>query len=357
MTENHSNYEAPMPMMADPEPEGNTAASVGLAVQMLVQNGINTDASLAREKERHGNTRRGLWMASEENDQLRRSYKQACGQIADMHAAVYGGQARGPQRGVLEDVQDLYKRWEAAEEALGYRKRYVDEMEDRLELRDSEIRVRATMLQEAMSIIAGVSVLSGGWNTQEPSWIEQAKAWRDKWHELLGQDPNNQPVPAQVTPETDFGKRLRAAAMATPSNVHQLVKDAEFPPPASLAGMDNEMFKMAGESAFKDVPPRAECGQLVGDCEHNPDGGNHPMSTEAVLLADPVTYDEPPTVRTAEMRTERVPMPDRIIMPPRRRTVEQMKEVKPAWDEPVDADPLKGTGPHWVRPVRDNPQA
>lgn len=48
----------------------------------------------------------------------RDDYQRACTQIADMHAAAFGGQVRGPNRGVVEDIEDLYARAQAAEEGL-----------------------------------------------------------------------------------------------------------------------------------------------------------------------------------------------------------------------------------------------
>lgn len=49
---------------------------------------------------------------------LKDDYVGACQQIAAMHAAAFGGEVRGPERGVVEDIQDLYNRCQAAEEAL-----------------------------------------------------------------------------------------------------------------------------------------------------------------------------------------------------------------------------------------------
>lgn len=48
----------------------------------------------------------------------RAEYDRACEQIADMHAAAHGGEVRGPARGVVEDIADLWARCQAAEEAL-----------------------------------------------------------------------------------------------------------------------------------------------------------------------------------------------------------------------------------------------
>lgn len=45
---------------------------------------------------------------------FKEDHQSACKTIADMHAAAFGGEVRGPERGVVEDVEDLYKRYQAA---------------------------------------------------------------------------------------------------------------------------------------------------------------------------------------------------------------------------------------------------
>lgn len=52
--------------------------------------------------------------------EARQNYEGACKTIALMHAAAFGGEARGANRGVVEDVEDLYARCVKAEERLAH---------------------------------------------------------------------------------------------------------------------------------------------------------------------------------------------------------------------------------------------
>jgi hypothetical protein len=65
---------------------------------------------------------------------LKRDHLAACECIAAMHKAAWGGEARGPARGVVEDVEDLHTTCEfwkrAAEQALRLWERAQDELDD-----------------------------------------------------------------------------------------------------------------------------------------------------------------------------------------------------------------------------------
>lgn len=49
-------------------------------------------------------------VAEADAQRFKDDYLGACQQIAQMHAAAFGGEVRGPARGVVEDIEDLYAR-------------------------------------------------------------------------------------------------------------------------------------------------------------------------------------------------------------------------------------------------------
>lgn len=100
-----------------------------------------------------------------ERDEHKQDYLKACATIAAMHKAAVG-EVRGPDRGVVEDVEDVRLRAERAEAE-----------------RDGAYRERAHLL--AWLAVRHEAVLAPAPDVEEPGWqilYLYATAWQMSWH-------------------------------------------------------------------------------------------------------------------------------------------------------------------------------
>lgn len=80
---------------------------MGTSFAALVEMGITLEEAHKSEVRAHRDTRFRRAIAEEDAQRYKRDYLGACKTIADMHAAAFGGEVRGPGRGVVEDMADL----------------------------------------------------------------------------------------------------------------------------------------------------------------------------------------------------------------------------------------------------------
>jgi hypothetical protein len=78
--------------------------------------------------------------------ELKRSYENACKTIADMHAAAVG-EARGPTRGVVEDVQDLRTALEVMSTSDAFFRKATADALKRIETLEREIEVTRALVK------------------------------------------------------------------------------------------------------------------------------------------------------------------------------------------------------------------
>lgn len=180
----------------------------------LALHGLDVEARLQSTAERASDYQRQL-------HQLRGLHDLTCQTVAEMHAAAFGGDIRGPNLGAVEDVADLYRRWEAAEEKLTHAAKQREEL--------------AGAIEEAWGVILSVGLHDGGWEAQDPRWLRPAETWRDKWVNggRLADELPSALEPATVDTGADVPRRVALAGdglgfRTTPPNPATL----ENPPPA-----------------------------------------------------------------------------------------------------------------------------
>lgn len=96
-------------------PNGVGTAEIPVALSLLattiaaqVDLGIGIQRAHEEEVRRHRETKWRLQHAELDAKRFKEDHQNACKTIAEMHAAVFGGEVRGPERGVVEDVTELW---------------------------------------------------------------------------------------------------------------------------------------------------------------------------------------------------------------------------------------------------------